>query len=147
MKPLGKKMFKNVSFLITFVCTVFSWTALLLTCHRVKRVPDQTGLLPHEPCRLSTEASTNPWKRRSYYPNHMLLIWVIYFWLSWLMISKNPPLNTVPCDFIENTARTPHANFVTIEAICKQTFQCSVPAWGGTVCLLRIDTPTRSKIS
>lgn len=60
---------------------------------------------------------------------------------------QNPPLNTVPCDFVENTARTPHANFVTIKPICKQTFRCSVPVWGGTVCLLRIDTPTRSKVS
>lgn len=60
---------------------------------------------------------------------------------------QNPPLNTVPCDFLENTARTSQANFVTIKPICKQTFRCSVPAWGGTVCLLRIDTPTRSKVS
>lgn len=60
----------------------------------------------------------------------------------------DPPLNTVPCDFIENTASTPYIHFVAIVAICKQAFRCSVPACGDIFCvwLLRIYRPTRSQI-
>lgn len=32
---------------------------------------------------------------------------------------QDPALNTVPCDFIENTASTPYIDFVTTVAICK----------------------------
>lgn len=72
-KQQNNQLFKNVIFLVNnfllVLCSFEHPTALLLTCHRVKRVPDKTGLLPHEPCRLITEeASTKPWKQRSYYP-------------------------------------------------------------------------------
>lgn len=61
---------------------------------------------------------------------------------------QDPPLNTVPGHFIENTASAPYIHFVAIVAICKQALRCSVPACGDIFCvwLLRIYCPTRSKI-
>lgn len=146
MKPSEKS---SKVFLRKSLCTVFSWTSLL-TCHRVKRVPDQTGLLPHEPCRLKHRSffyksmETKIILPKPHAPNLSYLPLIIL-----INDTQNPRLNTVPCDFTENTARTPYTNSVTVMPICKQTFGCSVPAWGGTfpMCLLRTDTHTRSKIS